>query len=256
MTSLLRLRAACVCYASGMTYAVVARCPATGHFGIAVASYSIAIGRHCDGALRANTGAALTLGSPNPRNNYLAVNLLAQGHTAAQALQALLANDADSEHRQIAIVDRETAVAHSGAKLAPWSGHHIGAGYVAFGDMLAEKAVLDALAAGYEARPQAGLDERLVEALAAARAAGALAGGRGRLPERSAALVTWGSRPYNEIDLRVDLHDDAIADLKRIYVDYKPSIAYYEERALSPRNAVPAMEFVERLEAGRGKGAR
>jgi uncharacterized Ntn-hydrolase superfamily protein len=194
---------------------------------------------------------ALTLGNPNPRNNYLAVNLLAQGHTAAQALEQLLANDPDSEHRQIAIVDRETAVARSGSKVRPWSGHRIGNGYAAFGDMLAGKAVLDALAGAYEAQPQSGLDERLVHALAAAREAGGLAGSRGRLPERSAALIVWGSRPYNEIDLRVDFHDDAITDLQRIYVDYKPSIAYYEERALSPRNAVPAMEFVEKLEAGR-----
>ena len=239
-----------------MTYAVVARCPISGQFGIAVASYSIAIGRHCDGALRANTGAAFTLGSPNPRNNYLAINLLAQGHTAAQALEQLLANDPDAGYRQIAIVDRETAVAHSGPRLRPWSGHRIGAGYAAFGDMLAGSTVLDALAAGYEAQPQSGLDERLVAALAAAREAGGLSDGRKRLPERSAALVVWGSRPYNEIDLRVDLHEDAIADLKRIYADYKPSIAYYEERALSPRNAVPAMEFVEKLEASRRGEAR
>jgi hypothetical protein len=54
----------------------------------------------------------------------------------------------------------------------------------------------------------------------------------------------------------VDLHDDAIADLGRIYVDYKPSIAYYEERARSPRNAVPAMEFVEKLDAARRTEAR
>jgi uncharacterized Ntn-hydrolase superfamily protein len=239
-----------------MSYAIVARCPTTGHFGIAVASYSLAVGRHCDGALRANTGAALTLGHPAPRNNYLAVNLLAQGHTAAQALEQLLANDPDGEYRQIAIVDRETVAARSGSRLRQWAGHRAGNGYCAFGDMLAGTAVLEALAEGYEREPLAGLDERLVRALAAARDAGGLAGAGGRLPERSAALVVWGSRPYNEIDLRVDLHEDAIADLQRIYVDYKPSIAYYEERARSPRNAVPAMEFVEKLEAGRREGAR
>jgi uncharacterized Ntn-hydrolase superfamily protein len=33
-------------------------------------------------------------------------------------------------------------------KLAPRSGHRIGAGYAAFGDMLAGKAVLEAFAAG------------------------------------------------------------------------------------------------------------
>ena len=73
--------------------------------------------------------------------------------------------------------------------------------------MLAGKAVLDALAEGFEARAAGGFDERLLAALEAARDAGGLAGGGGRLPERSAALIVWGSRPYNEIDLRVDLHE-------------------------------------------------
>ena len=40
---------------------------------------------------------------------------------------------------------------------------------------------------------------------------------------------------------------NAIDELRRIYVDYKPSIAYYEERARSPRNAIPAMEFADML---------
>src|SRR3981081_4251325 len=54
---------------SRMTYSIVARCPRTGQFGIGIASYSIAIGLYCDGALRANTGVTLTLGFPCPRNN-------------------------------------------------------------------------------------------------------------------------------------------------------------------------------------------
>jgi hypothetical protein len=38
-----------------------------------------------------------------------------------------------------------------------------------------------------------------------------------------------------------------VDELRRIYIDYKPSIAYYEERARSPRNAIPAMEFADML---------
>ena len=76
-----------------MSYSIIARCPRTGQFGIGIASYSIAIGIYCDGAVRANTGVTLTLGAPNPRNNYLAINLLAQGRTAGQALTELIAND-------------------------------------------------------------------------------------------------------------------------------------------------------------------
>ena len=231
-----------------MTYSIIARCPRTGQLGIGIASYSIAIGMHCDGAIRANTGVTLTQGFPNPRNNTLAINLLAQGRTAGQTLIELIGNDPDSEYRQIAIVDRESnAVAHTGASVRKWAGHRIGKGYVACGDMLAGAHVVDALAAGFEAAPDAGLDEQLLAALEAARDAGGMAGSKGRLPERSAAMIVWGNRTYNEVDLRVDVHEHAIDELRRIYVDYKPSIVYYEERARNPRNAIPAMEFADML---------
>jgi uncharacterized Ntn-hydrolase superfamily protein len=231
-----------------MTYSIIARCPRTGQFGIGIASYSIAIGRYCDGALRANTGVTLTLGFPCPRNNYLAINLLAQGRTAGQALTELIANDPDNAYRQIAIVDREnTAVAHTGANVCKWAGHQIGKGCVAFGDALAGQPTLTAMTAAFEARADAGLDEQLLAALEAGRDAGGMAGRNVRLPERSAALTVWGNRTYNEVDLRVDLHERAVDELRRIYIDYKPSIAYYEERARSPRNAIPAMEFADML---------
>src|SRR6266852_1668151 len=98
-----------------MTYSIVARCPRTGQLGIGVASYSMAIGLYCDGAVRANTGATLTQGFANPRNNYLAINLLAQGRTAGQTLTELISDDRDSEYRQIALVDRnKNAVAIGG----------------------------------------------------------------------------------------------------------------------------------------------
>jgi uncharacterized Ntn-hydrolase superfamily protein len=237
-----------------MTYSIVARCPRTGQLGVGVASYSMAIGWYCDGAVRANTGVTLTQGIPNPRNNYLAINLLAQGHTAGRALADLIDDDPNSAYRQIAIVDRDNnAVAHSGADLRRWAGHRIGKTFVSFGDGLAGPQVLAAMAAAFEAASQAGLDEQLLAALEAGHAAGGLAGAKGRLPERSAAMIVWGNRAHNEVDLRVDLHDRAINELRRIYVDYKPSIAYYEERARNPRNAMPAMEFADRLKNQRQK---
>lgn len=231
-----------------MTFSIIARCPRTGQLGLAAASYSVAIGLYSDNAIRENTGVTLTQGFPNPRNNHLAMHLLAQGHAPSHVLAELLANDADGDYRQIALVNREdVAVAHSGAKLRPWAGHRIGKGFVAFGDMLAGPKVVDAMAAAFEGSAEKELDERLLAALEAGRDAGGIVGKQGRLPERSAALTVWGNRRYNEIDLRVDLHDRAIDDLKRIYIDYKPSVAYYEARAKSPRNAIPAMEFADML---------
>jgi uncharacterized Ntn-hydrolase superfamily protein len=231
-----------------MTYSIIARCPRTGQLGIGVASYTMAIGAYCDGAVRPNVGVTITQGFPLPRNNRLAVNLLAQGYTPRQAMTELTANDANHEYRQIAIIDREGAgVAHTGSKVRPASGQRVGSGFVAVGTMLASDQVLDALVSGFEAESKADLDDRLLKALECARDAGGLKGTKGPLLERSAAVIVWGKRDYSNIDLRVDLKDGAIAELRRIYVDYKPSADYYEERARHPRNAIPAMEFADML---------
>jgi uncharacterized Ntn-hydrolase superfamily protein len=161
-----------------------------------------------------------------------------------------MANDPQAEYRQIGVLDREgIGIAHSGSKLRVWSGHKLVTDYVALGTQLAGAHVLDELCAGFEADPQAELDARLLTALERARDAGGIAGQHGRLPERSAAIVVFGQRAYSEVDLRVDLDDNSISQLRRIYADYKPSIAYYDERARHPHNAIPAMEFAEKLKA-------
>ena len=101
-----------------MTLTVIARCPRTGRFGIGTASYTMAIGAYCDGAVRPNVGVTITQDAPLLRNNRLAINLLAQGSTPKQALHVLAENDAHYDYRQIAIVDREgAAVAHTGTHL-------------------------------------------------------------------------------------------------------------------------------------------
>lgn len=241
-----------------MTYSVLARCPRTGRLGLGVASYSIAIGLYCDAAVRPNTGVTLTQGFPLPRNNRFALNLLAQGFHAGPALKALLDCDPEHGYRQIGVIDREGGcAAHTGtrlsAKLPGWAGHRIGDGAIALGCQLAGEKVVKALAGGFAAEPQAALEDRLLAALEAGRDAGGIQGASGRLPERSVALIVWGRRDYSDLDLRVDLHDtDAVAELRRVYVDYQPSAAYYEERARHPQNAIPAMEFAEMLKSKQG----
>jgi uncharacterized Ntn-hydrolase superfamily protein len=123
----------------------------------------------------------------------------------------------------------------------------VGSGFAAVGSMLANESVLDALVAGFESQSRVDLEERLLNALEAGRDAGGLRGSNGSLPERSVALIVWGKHDYSDIDLRVDLQDGAIAALRRMYVDYKPTAEYYEERARHPRNAIPAMEFADML---------
>ena len=231
-----------------MTYTVIARCPRTGRLGIATASYTMAIGAHCDGAARPGVGVTMTQSAPLARNNRLAINSLAHGYTPQLALSALQQNDAHYDYRQIAIVDREgAAAAHTGAHVRQVCGQRAGSGFVAIGSMLSSEKVLDALVAQFESDSRADLEDRLLSTLEAGRDAGGLKGGNGSLQERSVALIVWGSHDYSDIDLRVDLQAGAIAELRRLYVDYKPTAEYYEERARHPRNAIPAMEFADML---------
>jgi uncharacterized Ntn-hydrolase superfamily protein len=235
-----------------MTYTLIARCPRSGRLGIATASHNLAIGAYCDGAVRPNVGATMTQGAPLARNNRLAINSLALGATPQLALSALRQNDEHFEYRQVAILDREgTPAAHTGSQLRGIKAHRTGSGLVAIGCMLAGESVLDAMIAGFESHPQADFDERLLHALEAGRDAGGLKGPKGSLPERSVAVIVWHRQDYSELDLRVDLQDGAIAALRAMYADYKPTAEYYEERARHPRNALPAMEFADMLKKKR-----
>jgi uncharacterized Ntn-hydrolase superfamily protein len=234
-----------------MTYSLLVRCPSSGRFGIAMASYSIAIGRLADG-IRANVGVSVSQGYPNPANNLLAMNLLASGFTASHALNDLVVNDPNSDWRQLVVVDRTGAVAvKDGARLRPWSGHVTGEACVAAGDMLAGGAVLTAMLAAYASQPNAVLEDRLLLALEAGRDAGGETGKTGPLRERSAAVVVCANDDYTEWDLRVDQHEGAIAELRRVHAEYQPHAAYYIERARNPHKAVPAMEFADVLKARR-----
>jgi len=230
-----------------MTYTIVARCPRSGQIGIGIATYSICVGLYCNG-LQSNTGVTMSQAFVNQGNNTLALRLLAMGFTPARVLAELSANDPDAEYRQIAVVDREgRAAAYSGPKTRGYSGHRIGDGYVAMGNVLAGSHVVDAIAAGYEAEPDEALDRRLLRAIEAGRDSGGQVGNDGHLTERSAALLVYGQHDYSELDLRVDLHSAAVDELRRNFEEYELYRGYYRERGLNPRAAVPQHVFVSRL---------
>jgi uncharacterized Ntn-hydrolase superfamily protein len=233
-----------------MTYTIVARCQRTGRLGIATASEVVSTGLYCDGAARSHVGATLTQAAPHPRNNLLALNLLAQGRTPANVLDELRANDPDFDTRQVAIIDREgNAAAHSGAHTPAWTGHRIGAGYVAMASAVANEAVLEPLRAAFGSGAGLDLEERLLKALEAAR------DGSGQPKARSVALVVFGNQPYSDVDLRVDWHDEPVGELRRLFDEYQPFAAYYVERAKNPRQALPQKEFADMLYARKAKEA-
>lgn len=55
---------------------------------------------------------------------------------------------------------------------------------------------------------------------------------------------------YPDIDVRVDLHDDAVVELRRVLEEFKRYEVFYRERGRNPREAITQDEFVARLERG------
>jgi uncharacterized Ntn-hydrolase superfamily protein len=193
------------------TFTIVARCPDTGHLGIAVATAVPAVGSICP-YTRAGVGAVSTQSWINP---YLAVSVLdrlAAGLDADAALAAAIADDDARDVRQVGVVDTSgrTAV-WTGAACTPWFGHHAGDGFAAFGNMLAGPETTEAMANAFAASHGAPLDERLMLALEAGDANGGDKRGK-----QSAALRIHGAEHYPLVDLRADEHARPVEELRRI----------------------------------------
>ena len=230
------------------TFTVLGRCPRTRQLGVGIATYSLAVGGYCPD-VRANVGAVSSQAFADPRLLPPAMSLLEMGFSAPKVIQELATSDSYFDYRQVGVVDRDgESAAHSGLKTRPWAGHIVGDGFVTMGNVLAGESVVRAMAEAYSAAPEEDLAERLMRAVEAGREAG----GQGRLNERSAALIVHEWEPYALIDLRVDVHDDAVTELRRAYEIYKPYVPlYYDLRVKDPPTS-PNQEEWERQQRERG----
>lgn len=227
-----------------MTYSIIARCARTGEVGIAIATYTLAVGQYCDG-LRADTGVTMSQASVRQVNNQIGLGLLAQGQSADSVLAALVRNDPFPEYRQIGVIGRTGhAACHTGSGARDWKGHRVGAGMVAMGNVLLGPEVVQAMEAGFLQRPEDALAARLLHALEQGCHAGGQSNGERRMPERSSALIVFGDQPHPALSLRVDLHDHAVHELRRVYDRYQRYEAYYRQRDLDPANT-PGQEVFE-----------
>lgn len=230
-----------------MTFSIIARCPKTGRLGLGITTFSIAAGGRCEG-IRFGAGVCKTQAYVKRDNDLIALELLEQGMPPAGVMAALKADDPDHDWRQIAIIDREgRTCAHTGPGCRAWAGHHEGDGFVAFGNVLAGQEVLDGIVAGFLADPGADLEFRLLAALEGGRDAGGQVGNEGHLTERSAAIFVASEPDHFDIDARVDLHDDAVTELRRVLEEFKIYEKFYRDRGFRPDLAMSQAEFVASL---------
>jgi uncharacterized Ntn-hydrolase superfamily protein len=216
-----------------MTFSLVARCAATGMFGVAVTSSSPCVASRCGTWARAGVGAVATQNVTDPRLGHLGLSLLAQGFGAPAVLARLIEGGAYPEYRQLTVVDQDGRTAHhSGAKTLGRHAVAEGPGCVAAGNLLADVGVPHAMIAAHEAATSAHLAERLVGALEA----GLRAGGE-TSPVRSAGIYVVDRQVWPICDLRVDWHDTPIAELRAVWEVYRPQMADYLTRAIDPTRA-------------------
>ena len=198
------------------TFSIVACDPQSGALGVAVQSHWFSVGSVVTWA-EAGVGAVATQATAEIRYGPLGLDLLRQGLTPQEALDALLASDSEHDVRQVAMVNGRGEVAcHTGGRCIPYAGHILGEGFSTEANMMANDRVWGAMAAAF--RQSTGpLAERLLAALDAGQAAG----GDVRGQQSAALLVVPADRDgpgYRRlVDLRVEDSPQPIAELRRLY---------------------------------------
>jgi uncharacterized Ntn-hydrolase superfamily protein len=214
-----------------MTYSIAARCPKSGAFGIAVTSSSISVASRC--AWVGPLGAVATQNVTDPALGTCGLALLRQGLGAGAVLRLLLAGTPEPEWRQIAVIDRYAQLAvHSGAQALPTAAVAEADACLALGNLLASPDVPARMLDAYGSAAATSFPDRLLRALEAGLEAGGETG-----DERSAGLHVAELYDWPVVDLRVDWHDEPIAELRRIWNIYAPQRAAYEARARAPSTA-------------------
>lgn len=215
------------------TFSIAARCARTGRLGVAVSTAVPAVGALCP-FVRAGVGAVATQSWVNPYLALEALDRMAAGASATEALDAALGGD-DARHlRQVGVVDAAgRSASWTGEGCTSWAGQILGSGLAIQGNMLVGEATLTTMRDAFLGSDTEELDERLMRALEAGQAAGGDKRGR-----QSAALSIHDREAYPWLDLRVDEHARPVDELRRIL-----GIARFQLRPFldgMPRRGSPA----------------
>ncbi|KAB1191259.1 MULTISPECIES: DUF1028 domain-containing protein [Haloferax] len=203
------------------TFSIAAHDPTTNTFGAAVTTGTVSVGATCP-YVSANA-AAVTQSYTKTEHGRDAVARADAGERVDDAIEDLLSSDDYADYRQVHGVGTDSESAFTGDECVEWAGHHVGDGYTVAGNMLAGSDVVDATAEAYEST-DCDMAERLVSALEAGEAAGG--DDRG---EMSAAVLVHAPGPEFYHNLRVDLSDDPVSDLRELLTEARRAKAQIQK---------------------------
>ncbi|GAA4712584.1 DUF1028 domain-containing protein [Brevibacillus fulvus] len=199
------------------TFSIVGFDPETGELGVAVASKFLAVGAIVPWA-KAGVGAVATQSWANTDYGTKGLELLAQGMTAQQVLDQLVAEDEGRLVRQVGMVDAKgNSATYTGEECHAWAGGITGPNFAAQGNILVDEQTVQAMAQTFQSAAGS-----LAERLLAALQAGEDAGGDSRGKQSAALLIVkegggYGGKIDKYIDLRVDDHLEPVRELNRLF---------------------------------------
>jgi uncharacterized Ntn-hydrolase superfamily protein len=212
-----------------MTFSIVARDPDQDAVGVAVHSKFISVGSVVPFAA-ADAGAIATQSFANVAYGPEGLDLLREGHTAEETIAELTTVDDEAASRQVGVVGADGSVAgYTGDDCFDVADDLQGDTYTVQGNILENHETLTAMADAYE-ETAGGLPEKLLAALHAGNEAGGDSRG-----EQSAALYVvkpdggYDGKNDRWIDVRVDDHEDPIAELERVFKLYDVTLLAREE---------------------------
>lgn len=215
-----------------MTFSLVARCPDTGMFGVAISSSSPAVSARCS-YTRAGVGAVASQNVTDPTLGPLTLDLMQGGMSATEAIAKMASEAKFVEYRQVLAVDAHGSTAiHSGPNsLGIWTqaqAENVASG----GNLLDNEGVPQAIVDGYLSAT-GHIGDRLIAAMRAGLAAGGEAG-----PVHSAGMQIVDKVAWPVADLRCDWTEECpIEAIATAWEVYKPQLDAYIQRALDPREA-------------------
>jgi uncharacterized Ntn-hydrolase superfamily protein len=220
-----------------VTYSIVARDAETGELGVAVQSQAFNAGAAVPW-LRPGVGAVATQSFTDRRYGWRGLDLLAQGTSAAGALEQLRDGDPLVELRQVGIMAADGSSSQwTGAHCVRDAGNARGEHWIAQANMVASPRVWESMGEALDATAGP-LALRLMAALDAAEAAGGDWRGRG-----GAAIVVVAAEgePWERVvDLRVEEGDDSLVELRRLLelaLAYRAANRATQDRAAIGRDA-------------------
>lgn len=233
------------------TFSIVARDPATGELGVAVASRFFAVG-HVVPWAKAGVGAVATQSFMNTSFGWRGLELMEKGLTPEEVVKVLIRHDNNPGQRQFGVVSADgKSATFTGKNCLSWAGGRHGPNYAVQGNILAGEAVVTAMEKAYLETK-----DTLAGRLYAALVAGEQKGGDSRGKQSAAILVVkegagYGGYTDRAIDIRVDDHKEPFKELGRLLdfaqMNYAWNIAWTLFTQKKPNEALPHMERTAKL---------